>query len=241
MSSSAPTSAQSLTHHLTHQLLPRVTPFLERIHASQRERDQDRQLREEQDRAFRDAARRDKERIEEKIAEERREQERNRKIAEERQKQQNEADERKRKEETRMEWRRWARRNGAGVGAEGKVRIAVRLPNGGRVVRMLKETTTLTGLYLLVDTQLIPTELTLQEDRSSAPEEGYEGNGVSEAIEKVIEGQGEEWWGFRLVLAYPRKEIPWQKETRIGEVECLRGGGQVVVEMLEAQYDTESE
>lgn len=235
ISTPTPTSAQSLTHHLTHQLLPRVTPFLERIHALHRERDRDRQLREEQDRAFRDTARRDKERIESKMAEERREQERNRMMTEERQRKLNEADERRRKEQVRMQWRRWARKNGAGAGVEGQVRIAVRLPDGGRVVKMLEETTTLTALYLLVDTHLIPTELSMQDDPSSPPEEGCEAVGVEAAIEMQIAAEdrnGDDWWGFRLALAYPRMVVPWEKGRRIGQVESLRGGAQVVVEML---------
>jgi FAS-associated factor 2 len=171
------------------------------------------------------------------MAEERKEQERNRMIAEEKQRKLNEADERRRKEEVRMKWRRWARKNGAGVGVEGKVRVAVRLPNGGRVVKMLEETATLTTLYLLVDTQLIPAELAVQDDSSSPPEEGCEAVGVEAAIEMQIAAEGrnvEDWWGFRLVLAYPRQVIPWEKGTRIGQVESLRGGAQVVVEMLGA-------
>jgi FAS-associated factor 2 len=198
-----------------------------------RERDRDRQIREEQDRAFRDAARRDKERIESKMAEERKEQERIRVLAEEKQRRQKEVDEQRRKGEVRMEWRRWARRNGAGAGAEGKVRIAVRLPNGGRVVKMLGETTTLTALYLLVDTHLVPPELAAQDD-SSSPPEGYEAAEVETAIEKQIGMNVDDWWGFRLVLAYPRMVIPWEKDMRIGQVESLSGGAQVVVEMLGA-------
>ena len=228
------TSAQALMHHLTHQLLPRVSPFLERICASHRERDLDRQLREEQDHAFREAARRDKERIEEKMAEERKEQERYRMMAEEKQRKVNEAEERRRKEEVRMKWRRWARKKGAGIGVEGKVRIAIRLPNGGRMVKMLEETATLTALYLLVDTQLIPTELSIQDDSSSPPDEGCEAVGVEAAIEmQIAEGRNvDDWWGFRLVLVYPRMVIPWERDTRIGQVEPLRGGAQVVVEMV---------
>lgn len=156
-------------------------------------------------------------------------------MLEEKQRKQNEADEWRRKEEVRMKWRRWARNKGAGVGVEGKVRIAVRLPNGGRVVKMLEETTTLTALYLLVDMHLIPTELSVQDDSSSPPEEGFEAVGVEGAIEMQIAAEGmnvDDWWGFRLVLAYPRMVIPWQKGMRIGEVESLRGGAQVVVEML---------
>ena len=134
-----------------------------------------------------------------------------------------------------MGWRQWVRRNIAGVVTEGKVRIAVRLPNGGRVVKMLEETATLTALYAYVDTHLIPTELMAQDDPSSPPEQGYGADGIETTIERRISAEGEnadEWWGFRLVLAYPRTEVPWKVGMRVGQVECLRGGAQVVVEML---------
>lgn len=96
---------------------------------------------------------------------------------------------------------------------------------------MLEETTTLTALYLLVDTHLIPPELVAQDD-SSSPPEGCEVAEVETATEKQIGMNVNDWWGFRLVLAYPRMVIPWEKNTRIGQVESLREGAQVVVEML---------
>jgi hypothetical protein len=55
--SPAPTSAQALISHLERQPLPRVTPYLNRLLSAQRQRERDRQLREEQDRAFEDATR----------------------------------------------------------------------------------------------------------------------------------------------------------------------------------------
>jgi len=180
------------------------------------------------------------------MAEERKEQERKRMIAEEKQRRQNEIDERRRKEEVRMGWRRWARKNGAGASTKGSVRIAVRLPNGGRVVKMLEETATLTTLYMFVDTQLIPAELAVQDDLSSPPENEYEAVGVEATIEMRLAAEGkntDEWWGFRLVLAYPRMAIPWQKDTKVGQVESLRGGAQVVVELLGTparEQDTDS-
>jgi len=42
----------------------------------------------------------------------------------------------------------------------------------------------------------------------------------------------QEWWGFCVVSAYPRREIEWRANVRLGDVDCLRGGGQLVVEML---------
>ena len=62
-----------------------------------------------------------------------------------------------------------------------------------------------------------------------------------------------EFWGFELYNAYPRTRIPWTANTKIGEVEGLTKGGQVIVEILdngrseskraksEDGYDTESE
>jgi FAS-associated factor 2 len=169
------------------------------------------------------------------MAEERKEEQRRRIVAIEKQRIRKEAEERMKQEAVRMEWRRWARKKGFGTGTEGKIRIAVRLPSGGRVVKMLEETATLTALYLFVDTQLIPEELAVQDDPSSPPEEGYEAVGVEAAIEMQIAAEGgnvDEWWGFKLVLAYPRMVIPWNKGTRVRQVETLRGGAQVVVEML---------
>ena len=229
-----PTSAQTLCDHLENQLLPRVTPFLDRIHATQRERERDRLLREEQDRAFQDSARRDIERIQGKMEEERREQERQRIIAEEQGRQRQREEERKLKEERRMEWRRWMRRmdSPAGEGPSRGVRIAARLPSDVRVVRTFEGAQTLTALYAFVDAHLVPERYAREEDPTDPPE-GVTGDGWEACLEAQIEreGDGAEWWGFQLALAYPRKEIPWAKGCALSGVESLRGGGQVVVEM----------
>src|ERR1700733_1917304 len=60
---SSKTSAATLTTHITTSLLPRVTPLLTRLRTERWEREQERRLREEQDRAFAEAAARDKERV----------------------------------------------------------------------------------------------------------------------------------------------------------------------------------
>ncbi|TFY50111.1 hypothetical protein EVJ58_g11181, partial [Rhodofomes roseus] len=52
---------------------------------------------------------------------------------------------------------------------------------------------------------------------------------------KEIEGSGrapEKWWAFKLWLAYPRKEVVWEPSKRLGDVEALRGGGQLIVELV---------
>ncbi|TFK68044.1 hypothetical protein BDN72DRAFT_62871 [Pluteus cervinus] len=233
-----PTSAQTLLDHLERQVMPRVTPFLERIRQQQRERERDRQLREEQDRAFQDAARRDKERIEARIAEEREEREARVRADEEARAEKERLVQQRngvlRREAQRMEWRLWARR--ALVAPEaldnrGAIRMAVRFPNGARVMRRFSPDTTLTGLYAFVDVQLIPSNLLPKDDPVNPPT----GQVVTEAaIENQISSWGntDSWWGFKLVLAYPRKEISWQSGVRLAQIDGLQEGGQLVVELL---------
>ncbi|RDB26785.1 UBX domain-containing protein 3 [Hypsizygus marmoreus] len=229
--SGGPTSAQTLSQHLTNQVLPRVTPYLERMHTAQRERERDRLLREEQDRAFRDSARRDRERIEARMEEERRGRDRRRAEEEEEQRRQMRELERKRREDKRVEWSRWGRRVLAGKREPAKgMRVAVRLPSGGRVIHVFDETQTLTTLYAFVDAQLVPAAFKPEDDPVNPPE------GQHKEVEVCFEGQiareiDGDWWGFQLATAYPRKEVPWQRGVRLADVESLRGGGQVVVEM----------
>ncbi|KAF5340222.1 hypothetical protein D9611_007954 [Ephemerocybe angulata] len=64
-----PTSAQTLTTHLTNTLLPRITAFLQTIHQQQRTRALEHAVREEQDRAFALGAQRDGDRLAQKALE----------------------------------------------------------------------------------------------------------------------------------------------------------------------------
>ena len=200
-----------------------------------RERERDRILREEQDRAFQESALRDRERIKERMQEEHRERERKRLEEEEEERKREQEEERKRKEERRVEWRRWMRRmqpqpeNAPSKG----VRIAVRLPSGGRAIRAFKGENTLTTLYAFVAAQLVPEQFEKVGDPISPP--GGESGGTLEThVDAQVErdSQGVEWWGFQLALAFPRKEILWEKGIKLSEVESLKGGGQVVVEMI---------
>ncbi|KAH9925980.1 uncharacterized protein B0H18DRAFT_1007240 [Fomitopsis serialis] len=241
-STSAPTAAQSLVTHLTEQLLPRVTPFLAKIRAQAAERERERQLRAEQDRAFEESRQKDKERIEQRQSEERRAQQEQRRQIEAEARARDEA---RAKEEARhaweahrMEWRKYLRRGlvmrepRPGETGRGKtMRIGLRMPDGRRSVRFFGEGDTLTALYAYVDSMFVPKEVPDKGDPLGPPENGEPGEA---GLVKEIERSGrapEKWWAFKLWLAYPRKEVVWEPARRLGDVEALRGGGQLVVEL----------
>ncbi|KAJ7198781.1 hypothetical protein GGX14DRAFT_468850 [Mycena pura] len=230
---SSATSPATLVAHLETQVLPRVTPFLARLRAAQHVADTDRALREEQDRAFRETAARDSARIEALMQAEARaarEAEATRAAQEaEAARIAREAAEREQYAVERAAWRQWTRHalTGETEDVDG-VRLAIRLPDGGRVVRRFSSKRTLTALYAFVDAQLVGAE-----GHSELSPAGHRAADVYHAMEEQINtvGVADAWWGFRLVLAYPRREIPWAHGT-VGEVECLQGGGQLVVQML---------
>ncbi|EPS97134.1 hypothetical protein FOMPIDRAFT_110679 [Fomitopsis schrenkii] len=233
-STSAPTAPQTLSTHLTEQLLPRVTPFLGKLRAQAAEREHERQLRAEQDRAFEESRRRDRERIEARQSEERR-----RAAAEARAQEDALAQEEARRawEAHRMAWRRYLRRGlvvrepRPGETGRGKtVRVGLRMPDGRRAVRFFGESDTLSALYAYVDSMFIPKELPESADPAAPPADGALGEaGLVQGIESSGRAP-EKWWGFKLWLAYPRKEVVWEPAKRLGDVEALKGGGQLVVE-----------
>jgi len=161
--------------------------------------------------------------------------------------------EEERKESVRMEWRRWARRTlvkpeaipvAKGAGA-GLIRVAIRLPGGdGRSIRQFSPDDTLTTLYAYVDSQFIPPSLPTSSDPVVPPQSDLTIGKDSEAsIEAQIQSQSREpssdgevkadaWWGFKLVLAYPRRELVWAPRTTLGSVDGLKGGAQIVVEKI---------
>lgn len=247
-STSAPTAAQTLVKHLTEQLLPRVTPFLSQLRAQEAERDRERALRAEQDRAFEESRRRDADRIQQRAREERA-------AAEERQRaadaEARAAEERRKAAEAkkqwvahRMAWRRWIRRGlvvrepRPGETGRGKtLRVGVRMPDGRRVVRFFGENDAVTALYAYVDSLFIPPEFIQDADPPTPPEGGAAGE-QGLISEMAASGKpAEKWWGFKIVLAYPRREIVWEAEKRVGDIDVLKGGGQVVVELVADESD----
>lgn len=100
----------------------------------------------------------------------------------------------------------------------------------------------LTALYAWVPTQLASTE-DATHARTSPEGDAVPQKDAEVEIERILERtivrsepqhplagtQQDEWWVFALALAYPRTPVPGVK---LGEIPALRGGAQVVVEML---------
>ena len=214
------TSASTLTSHLDAHVLPRVMPFLNTLTQEEKVRERDRALRAEQDRAYEETRRRDREKWErlekERVREER---EKARLEGEEREKVERE---RRRVEVGRKVW------NVVGVlrsvkGREGgEVRVVIRMPGGDRVVEKFWRDESVSVLYAVVDRLLAGGD-------EAKPKEGEMMN--QGELDALIDREGgKDFWGFKIVSAYPRKEIEWREGVKIGDVDTLIGGGQVVVE-----------
>ncbi|KZT25606.1 hypothetical protein NEOLEDRAFT_1092611 [Neolentinus lepideus HHB14362 ss-1] len=228
-----PTSPSNLVKHLEDQLLPRVNPFLARTRQTRLRAERDRQLREEQDRAFQEAARRDSERLREKMEKEEREKEEMMRREEARER---ESVRREGVERVKRRMRTWARETVVPMDAKQReaVRIAVRSPSGGRLVLALDPRTSLTQLYAYVDAALL--------SPGSASEEG--GNfGEKNVLEEIqmLGGHADKWWEFKLALTFPRRELEWMPDRCLAEIDGLKGGAQLVVEMCQKEGDTVNE
>ncbi|KAG8221590.1 hypothetical protein J3R82DRAFT_1834 [Butyriboletus roseoflavus] len=235
---SGPTSAHTLVHHLEHQLLPRVSPFLTRLKTHLQERERDRIIREQQDKAFQESAERDRERIQARILAQQDEAERSRleKVArcQEEQRMLLEQEKQANLRTLRLQYRRWMRRCIVPTehrGANG-IRLALKLPRNTRVVRTFSPSSTLTELYAFMDTQMLPLSLQPETD----PEHILEGSGPDlQKLENYIQSQAddaESWWGFKLVLPYPRQEIKWTASISLVGA-GLKSGEQLVMELTD--------
>ncbi|KAI0317540.1 hypothetical protein OF83DRAFT_1171889 [Amylostereum chailletii] len=209
------TSARALKDHISTSLLPRVSPTLERLRNQQRERALERSLREEQDKRFEESARRDREKAEMIAMEELNRQT----LARER-------EEAARLAEMRVEelaqakavWRR-ARRSEhiPRTPSKGGVRVGIRMPDGSRAVATCAPDESVFALYCVVDAHLHPAD---------SAEEDYAD--VEELLARHALS-ADEWWGFKLFSAYPRKEIPFSATRTIAEEGV---DGSLVVEMV---------
>ncbi|KAK7458719.1 UBX domain-containing protein 10 [Stygiomarasmius scandens] len=257
------TTPTKLVHHLNTTLLPRILPYLSQIRtlraqlessqAAQRQvMENERRIREEQDRAFEETRRRDAERIRRKVREEE---------EEKRRKEEEEVKERQRviKEEREREEREYLRgvlgrgygilggkstntiQGGVGGDGEGKLRIAVRMPDGKRLVRKFKgagegagEGETVGKLFAWVDLNLNPPAASSSSSRDPEdPESLVESAIASKAANTGLERALNEWWGFTLSTSYPRRPIPWKRDLPLSQVDGLSGGGgQVIVELV---------
>jgi len=241
---SGQTSAQELMHHLEHQLLPRVNPFLARFRSQLQEREKDRDIREQQDRAFQEAAERDRERIQARIRAEQEEAERSRleneARSQEEQRMQLEREKQANHQALRLQYRRWMRRSIVPTEHRGTngIRLALRLPGNTRVVRTFSPSSTLTELYAFVDSQMLPLALQPETD----PEHILEGPEPDlQKLENYIQSlanDAESWWGFKLVLPYPRREIKWTTGASFVEA-GLKSGEQIVMELTDGSIKSQ--
>ncbi|KAF7324835.1 UBX domain-containing protein [Mycena kentingensis (nom. inval.)] len=230
---SAETTASKLVAHIENQLLPRVNPFLARLRGAQHAAAADRALREEQDRAFQEAAARDTARIQAYMEEEarrKREAEAAR-IAKEDEaaRIQREAEERQLRQAERATWRQWTRLAVSQITEDaGGERLAIRFPDGRRVVRRFAASDSLTFLYAFVDAELA----TSSGEGSDVSPTGHHFDDLERAMDEQVEASADadSWWGFQLMLAYPRREVLWSK-GKVGDVDCLKGGAQLVVQL----------
>ena len=114
------------------------------------------------------------------------------------------------------------------------IRVSFRLPDGRRLVRILRPTDTVTALYCFVDTHVVPpssTGISTDADDEKLPTQTPGELGLKGLIE-LSNMDADDWWGFKLFLAYPRRDVSWNPNVRLGGVEGLDRGGQIVVEFV---------
>ncbi|KAH7338362.1 hypothetical protein B0J17DRAFT_662227 [Rhizoctonia solani] len=198
-----PLSPAAFVTHISHTVIPRTQPFLQRLRAAEQQRIRERQLREEQDRAFEESMRRDGERIRAAREREREAEARAAQEAERERLKQEEEDRRDRRRREREVWRRWARRNLVPEEPSQGVRVTVRIPSGQRRMRVFPPS---------APTLSIPADQHPVDDPTSPPA-GYEHE-----------------WGFELATTFPRVVVPCEEGVIVGDVEVLRGGVVLVVE-----------
>lgn len=194
---------------------PASTAFTETLPDPVDRIEQDRAIRAEQDAAYKLSAERDMERISAIIAANKlaAEVEARAKERAEQAKLQREKEEAHR--QAQIAWRRWARRSLVPATPEnGGIKIAIRLPCGRRHVTRLPASASLEALYTLVETLLVPSEYTVEDDPEEAPE-GY----VHQS-------------SFALVTTNSRVMLPNKCEVQVGSLDILRGGALVIVEQL---------
>ena len=138
------TSVPQLSAHISETLLPRLSGFLDRLKAQKREREAERILREEQDRAYAEAGKRDMERVRAKEAElkAKRDAEAEAKRAELA---------KAREGQNRDAWRKQAAANFGDEPASGGLRFAFRLPDGRRLMRRFGEEELASRLWTYVE------------------------------------------------------------------------------------------
>lgn len=217
-------TAAELTTHLEQSIVPRTTAILNRIQGETRQRDEERRLRQEQDRAFEASQMRDVTRIL-KLREERAQQEALKRFEAERkrelecEKQSAEALAR-----VRLAYLRFARSSllpaEPALDDSSASSIALRLPPTPRPFkRRFPASTPLEVLYLWADTLTIPADLPVAGDPSEPP------------TDADLDGRPyRHEFAFKLATSYPRKVLDTSDgDGTIGGSAVLKAGAGVLV------------
>lgn len=217
-------TAAELTTHLEQSIVPRTTAILNRIQRETRQRDEERRLRQEQDRAFEDSQTRDVARIlklrEERAKQdalERAESERKRQLVLEKQRAEAQA-------RVRVAYLRFARSTlvpaEPGLDDVSAVSIALRLPPIARPFkRRFPASTPLEMLMLWADTLTIPADLPAAGDPSEPPTD-------AELFGQPYHHE----FAFKLATSYPRRVlVTTDGDGTIGGSPVLKAGAGVLV------------
>lgn len=217
-------TASELTTHLEQSIVPRTTAILNRIQRETRQREDERRLRLQQDRAFENAQTRDVARIlklrEERAQQEAAERAEGDRVREAEREQQRAAA----RARVRLGYLRFARSallpTEPALDDTSAFSIALRLPPAPRPFkRRFPASTPLEVLYLWSDTLTIPADLTPAADPDSPPTDADLGG---EAYSHAF--------GFRLATSYPRKVLELSDgDGTIGGSPVLKAGAGVLV------------
>lgn len=113
-----------------------------------------------------------------------------------------------------------------------ELRMGIRLGDGERLMRGFAKSDSVTALYAFVDAHLVPPEQLSEKNQTVR---NTDGDGEQE-VERMVADAGQsadEWWGFKLFTAYPRREVAWTPGTKLSEIPGLEQGGQLVVEIVD--------
>ena len=199
--------------------MPRVTPYLGRLRSERVQRDAERRLRTEQDRAYAEAGRRDAERIRQRTAEIEATKRREREAEQARQ-------DAERTRERRAAWRAYARRHlvpaeppATGVAS---ARIAVKLPDGRRLVRRFAATDPIDVLYAWIESEA-GGPVSTDPHHSAAPPPRYTHD-----------------FRFRIAQMMPKRTLEREDGQTLESVGGILPAANLVVEGLRADGDDES-
>ncbi|WWC98042.1 hypothetical protein V866_004931 [Kwoniella sp. B9012] len=191
-SPSTTTSTSNILQTLTTTILPRVTPFLNRLKRERLTLEEARHLRAEQDRAFKEAERRDREKMELQKQKEELEKIKLQRI-------QREKEEKAKYKENQKIWRKYAKRHllpsilSASAG-DGTVKVAIRTPlSSERHIKNFEVSNSTLDLFIFIETLLVDDD---DDEVVDQPPKGFE----DDKLENIN-------WEFDIITSFPRKEI----------------------------------